>query len=196
MTGTDERREEDRLRRLLRRGDPAGESEGIPAPALARMRARVVGAAEARPRPLLGPFVWATAGAAGLLLLVALALRPGAPSSSPLPEPRQSVTVPTPSMPAGPEAAMEPPPPAVVASGVSPGPIAPGAPRRDVGHRGRAATIVEPTPLSSSPTVAAAAAPALDLPQPPVSARKPLTVQFTTPAGTRIIWKLDPEFEG
>jgi hypothetical protein len=40
------------------------------------------------------------------------------------------------------------------------------------------------------------AAPRRDVPDAAASKRMPLTVQFTTPAGTRIFWTLDPEFKG
>ena len=198
MRGKHEVPVEDRLRTLLRRGDPAAEAPpGIPAPAAARIRARVIAAASDRTRPGFAPFVWATAAAAGLLLLLAVSIRPEgpAPSSAPQRPGRPLVVeVPPPSPRPEPADPVEPAPPAHL-------PPPPSA-HRDEEGRGVARPSLPSTRLDSSPRMASAAALSL-VEAPPgastpagLSPRGPLTVQFTTPAGTRIIWTLDPEFKG
>ena len=194
MSERREIRDDDRLRTLLRRGDPAGSKpEGLAGPALARMRARVVGAAADRPRLTLGTFAWATGAAAALLLVVAIALRPEGPapsSSGRFPEEPRAVNAPA-SPP--PEAASEPAAASIV-------PLAAAAPG-DAPEGAGGEPSPKPVTGSRSPRVASVAWPpgvgALDASTTALgSARKPLTVQFTTPAGTRIIWTLDPEFKG
>jgi len=180
MRGKHDAGEEDRLRALLRRGDPAADAaEGLPAHIAARMRARVVAATSDRHRPGFSPFVWATAAAAGIVVIVAIAVRPEAP---PPPGP--------PELPASPPAVADAPP-------VAPAPLStpvvtpPAEVQRGVSEAG-----TRSAPVASSPRAAPVVAlPAASTPA-VASTRKPLTVQFTTPAGTRIIWTLDPEFKG
>ena len=186
MRGKHDAGEEDRLRALLRRGDPAADAaEGLPAHIAARMRARVVAATSNRHRPGFASFAWATAAAAGILLLLAIVVRPEAPttwSPSQVPERPRATEAPAPGV-------LVPPP-----AGAPPGtPTASPPVEQPMTGRG---TDPRPALLSSSPRVAAAVAPpSLSAPA-DASTRKALTVQFTTPAGTRIIWTLDPEFKG
>jgi len=180
MRGRHDAGEEDRLRALLRRGDPAaGVAEGLPAHIAARMRARVVAAVSDRHRPGFSPFVWATAAAAGIVVIVAIAVRPEAPPPPGPPEP-----------PASPPAVAYAPPAAPTPLS-TPVVTPPAERRREVLEAG-----AQSAPVASLPRVGAAVGlPAVSTPA-VVSTRKPLTVQFTTPAGTRIIWTLDPEFKG
>jgi hypothetical protein len=189
---------EDRLRTLLRRGDPAADAaQGVPGPTAASLRARIVAAASERPRHAFAPFAWATATAAGLLLLLAIAVRPEGPAPpSPALRPDGPLVADAhpASPPSGPGIAVEPAP-------VVPLPPLPSVPPDEMEMRGMGPG-PEPTPVTGSPSgtpdaasLAAAAPPVPSTPAAP-STRTPLTVQFTTPAGTRIIWTLDPEFSG
>jgi hypothetical protein len=197
--------DDDRLRALLRRGDPAGDGRD-PAPGeIAAWRQAIL--AEARGRPSgRYRFLWQGALAtAGLVLLVVLVIpflrssstvptaprvadraepvigdpvSPALPGESALPDP--GAISPSGSE-AGPQAAMDSVAPALVAEGDTDPPVV-------TAGASPAGTIETAPPPDATPVRAGSAALAA------ATARPARTIQFTAPGGTRIIWKLDPGF--
>jgi hypothetical protein len=175
---------DDRLRALLRQGDPAGDDPGLTREEAGRMRRAILNAApEPRRRPLWLP-VLAAAAVGALTLAIALGLwraradfsvHEPTRSAAVVPTPETPVPAPTPSLPvsAAPEAA----PAATPSLGKAP------AVRPRSRHPRRAAT-PGPVRFASLPTPPA---PAEENEEP---ARQ---IQFSTPGGTRVIWVLSHE---
>ena len=156
---------DDRLRQILREGDPAAQEPGL-TPDEAHAMRRTVLTAVPEPRRRLGWLPALATGAAALLVL-ALAVSHG-PWNSPAPPP--SVRV----------AAVATPPPAVA----PPVSLAPAAPLQEPVESSRPARRLHvrhrATPVR---VVSAPPQPALAAPEPAVR-----EIQFSTPGGTRIIW--------
>jgi len=195
MSGKPNTGTENRLQALLRRGDPASDAVAeLPASTLTRMRARVVSAAASRPRIRMAPFAWAAAAAAGVLLLALVLLRPEAPyrASPPASPGRPSGVAAPPGGPAEERAGQ--------AEQGSHSTTEPPVARAPKTVRQRTTSGASPSPLGEVPPAAGAPVPQ-GAPEvrsvTAVPARsEPLQLQFTTPGGTRIIWTLDPEFNG
>jgi len=170
---------EERLRALLREGDPAGASEPLAADEVQAMRRGMLGAlraarAEERPAPWRLP-VFAAAALAGVAgaVLGALAWRSGLDVKPVEPAPLVAVAPPAPSLP--PEA-LEPPP--ATHHQAEPEARAPRSPqprqaRPPAGRR-------PPHPEAPVRLASTGSSPA---PVPVVR-----EVQFSTPGGTRIVW--------
>lgn len=170
---------EERLRALLREGDPAGASEPLAADEVQAMRRGMLGAlraarADERSAPWRLPVLAATAlaGVAGVVLGV-LAWRSVLDVKPVEPAPLVAVAPPAPSLPPG---ALEPPPATHAQAGAEArAPRSPQPPqaRHPAGRR-------RPHPEASVRMAASGSSPAVV----PVVRE----VQFSTPGGTRIVW--------
>lgn len=170
------REPEDRLTRLLRRGDPATEGGELSPAEAARMRHALVAVLEARKRPLLLRWrpVLATAAAAAFSL--ALVLNRWKTEDEPAPvAAAQGPTSPAAAV--VPRAASEP---------------LSAAPRRTV--RSPAARGVKP---SSRPTLRPHTRPerAATKPADTPAVHAARQIEFETPGGTRVVWVLDPAYQ-
>jgi hypothetical protein len=161
-----------RLRDLLRRGDPAADGREPDPAELARMRAAILAEPEApRRTPLLVPLA-AAAALAGALVAGWLLSRPA-------PSPR---TAGPPIAAGGAEHAPQAPARSVVGAELPPEPTPP---------RGAA----PPTSASAPPPVAVAPAANPAAASDPGRKRSARQVQLRGPGGTKILWKLNPEFD-
>lgn len=182
---------EERLRAVLRQGDPAGTEPGLAPEEVRRMRRAILAAPAETAEPRRGGF-WlpalATAAAAALILALTLGLWRVHTHSAvrPLETGRQAVAVPEPAIPEE----MAAPPAAVPAPPTDHLPAQ--APRRPRPRR----PALEPARLASAPE----ASPIPDVEpdsflapdEPP--AEPPLRqVQLEAPGGTRVIWMLSTE---
>ncbi|HEY4563004.1 MAG TPA: hypothetical protein VIJ36_08490 [Thermoanaerobaculia bacterium] len=159
---------DERLRQILRRGDPAGEDGGLTPDEARPMRRTVLTAVPERKRRFLPVFALAGAAATAALLAVLL-LRPE-PAQAPIPPPRIA-TAPAPPA----------PPIAQIPAEPTPRPAQKGEERRPVHryhspHHHRPAA---PEPPAIHDTLASLE-----------TAETERQVQFSTPGGTRIIWIL------
>jgi hypothetical protein len=159
---------DERLRQMLRQGDPAG-GDGALTPDEARaMRRTVLTAVPERKRRLLP--IFALAGAVATAVLIAVLLLRPEPVKTPVPAPRIA-TAPAPPAPPAAQAPVEPAPPAQKVEDQRPAHRRPRQPH----HR--------------RPTVQAAPE-AQDTLASLETAEPERQVQFSTPGGTRIIWIL------
>lgn len=189
-----EKRHEDDLRRLLQRGDPAADDNGMTPDEIAEMRRAILAEADRPSQQGLLPFLSvlmrplpAAATAVAVLILAALWLYPWEPSRPTFPGsggPAVADAPPlTPPEPTGGQEATAPAP-------EEPAPLAPTPAASEPVAEARSAeripetSIVEPSPQRE-----------LVVDTEPVADRQARTVLFTSPLGTRIIWTLDPEFE-
>jgi hypothetical protein len=179
---------DERLRRLLRRGDPAGDG-AVPSPVdVARMRRTILAAASEAPRPRVPALV--PVGAAALLVALAFwvlksgSARDARPLLHEAPQPATIAATPdrhpsTPGPPAGSASPARPGEPVSAASG-------PDVP----------ALHASATPAPSDPAPGAPQSPPA---QPPALAASlepgPRSIRFVTSNGTQIIWTLDPQLE-
>jgi hypothetical protein len=158
---------DERLRQILRQGDPAGEDGGLTPDEARAMRRTVLTAIPERTRRLLPVLALAGALATAALIAVLLLLRP-----APAPAPARVAVAP---VPPAPQVAQVPIPPAPRPSQEEEERVP--AHRRHSGHHPRrpAAPPIHDT-LASLET-----------------ADTQRQVQFSTPGGTRIIWILKSE---
>jgi hypothetical protein len=156
---------DERLRQILRQGDPAGEDGGLTPDEAHAMRRTVLTAVPERKRRLLP--VFALAGAAALAALIAILLLRPEPAKAPVP-PRTATVLPAP----------QPAPIAQIPAEPAPRPSAREEERRPV-HRHRQHHPRPPASPEIHDTVASLE-----------TARPERQVQFSTPGGTRIIWIL------
>jgi len=167
----------DRLRDLLRQGDPAAGEPGLSTEEIHAMRRAVLTAAPERRRFGLVPAL-ASATTVALAVLLAVALwRGGEPQGIQPPEEKIAAVKPEPRPPAlrpitAPSAAPEPSEEPAVREPVQR--IAPPPP-----------SLPEPEP----PTVLASV-PEPSLPEPGLAEPRTREIQFLTPGGTRVIWVL------
>jgi type IV secretory pathway VirB10-like protein len=168
---------DERLRRMLREGDPAAGEPGLSPEELREMRRNVLNAIPERRSRRLPAFVWAGAALAALaVLLGALVLRRNEVAPAPAPRvaavvertERTAATAGT----AGTEKAEKTEEPVKAAK------------KKPVRHRRRAPAAPAPSVTSESPDRLASAA--------PVEPEEPQQIQFSTPGGTRIIWVIAP----
>lgn len=174
-----------RLRELLRRGDPAGDGEGLDPGAVARMRREILSAAADGGRfRSIGD--WRLALGVGVVAVLAIAMiwlprderpisRSTESTSGANDEPRVETAAPRRA-----EASAEPTPETVAVS-------APSA---------AAATVPEPV-LAPSRELVLARSETEPRPAPGSGEEKgqAMTIRFTTSNGTQIIWTLDPRVE-
>jgi len=159
---------DERLRQILRRGDPAGEGGGLTPDEARAMRRAVLTAVPERKRRLLP--VFALAGAVATAALIAVLLLRPEPARAPIPPPRIA-TAPAPPAPLVAQAQVQPAPQTAQKEEES----------RPV-HRRR-------PPHNRRP--AAPAAPAIhDTLASLATAEPERQIQLTAPGGTRIIWIL------
>ncbi|MFL6258986.1 MAG: hypothetical protein ACJ76Y_04670 [Thermoanaerobaculia bacterium] len=158
---------DERLRQILRQGDPAG-GDGMTLEEAREMRRTVLTAVPERKRRLLP--IFALAGAVATAVLIAVLLLRPEPVKAPAPAPRIAVVSAPPAPPAV-QAPAEPAPPAQKAEERRP------VPRRHQRHHQHRPTV--PTAREALDTLAALE-----------TAGSERQVQFSTPGGTRIIWIL------
>ncbi|MFL6195342.1 MAG: hypothetical protein ACJ75H_14290 [Thermoanaerobaculia bacterium] len=163
---------DERLRHILREGDPAAGDPGLTLEEAREMRRAVLNAVPERRRRLLPVFAWAGAALVAVAVLVA-ALLLQRPEAAPAPRVAEVVKET-----AGTAATAETP----VAETEKTETVEVTAKKRP--HRRRT-----PAPATSatsnSPDRIASAAPA-------VEPEEPRQIQFSTPGGTRIIWVISP----
>jgi hypothetical protein len=185
---------DDELRELLNLGDPAGDGNEPAPEELNAMRRTVLNSIDTTPavQPgLLRPYVTAAATIAVALIALTILLRAGPWGAVPQPE-------------TGPATPAEPVPGVTTestpAESVAAAEEIPAAPPTEKSHdpavaaEARDAAIAEvPGSAEEPPTLATVE----DSPNvlPSTVARKPRTVQFTAPGGTRVFWTLDPDFK-
>lgn len=174
----------ERLRALLRQGDPAGEDPGLTREEAGRMRRAILTAApEPRRRPLWLP-VLAAAAVGALMLAIALGLWRARADLSVHEPTRSAAVVPTSETPVP-----APPPSLPVSAAPETAPAA--APSREETPAAR--------PRSRRARRAATSGPVrfASLPVPPAPAEEDeepaRQIQFSTPGGTRVIWVLSHE---
>jgi hypothetical protein len=160
---------DERLRQILRHGDPASGDAGLTPDEVRALRRTVLTAIPERRRRLA--WLPAAAAAAMALLLLALALRPW--HGTPAPPPRvAALPTPAPAPTIAPTIApVTAPTPAAIAATAAPSPE---PPKRSRPARRRAVR---------EPRIALASLP---------EAREPAVreIRFSTPGGTRVIWQL------
>ena len=158
---------DERLRQILRRGDPAGEGGGLTPDEARAMRRAVLTAVPERKRRLLP--VFALAGAAATAVLIAVLLLRPEPARAPIPPPRIAT-------------APAPPAPPIAQAPVEPASQSPQREEHRPVHRHRDQHHRRP---------AAPAAPEVhDTVASLMTAEPERQVQLTAPGGTRIIWIL------
>jgi len=156
---------DERLRQILRRGDPAGEGGGLTPDEARAMRRAVLTAVPERKRRLLP--VFALAGAAATAVLIAVLLLRPEPARAPIPPPRIAT-------------APAPPAPPIAQAPVQP---APQTAQKEEERR--------PVHRRHPPRHHRPAAPAIhDALASLETADTERQVQFSAPGGTRIIWIL------
>ena len=156
---------DERLRQILRRGDPAGEGGGLTPDEARAMRRAVLTAVPERKRRLLP--VFALAGAAATAALIAVLLLRPEPARAPIPPPRIAT-------------APAPPAPPIAQAPVQP---APQTAQKEEERR--------PVHRRHPPHHRRPAAPAIhDALASLETADTERQVQFSAPGGTRIIWIL------
>ena len=194
MTSDRRNLSDEEIGKLLRLGDPASDGSEPAREEVAAMRRTVLNAvdtrASSRPWPSRS-LATAMATVAVALIALAILLQAGPWNEVPQPEAGPATStepapeIATPSTPTDPVAAAEEIPEAPVTE-PSPDP----ANAAEVPE----ATVAALPAAAGEPTALAAVEESPDV-LPPTAARKPRTVQFTAPGGTRIIWTLDPDFE-
>lgn len=170
---------DDRLRDLLRQGDPAAGEPGLSTEEVQAMRRAVLTAAPERRRFGLIPAL-ATGTAVALAVLLAVALwRGGEPQGIQPPEEQVAAVKPEPVRP--------PAPPAIVEPLAAPEPV-----KEPVGKRQAAPRIAPPPPSlpEPEPPTVLASVPETSLPEPGLVEPRTREIQFLTPGGTRVIWVL------
>ena len=164
----------DRLRDVLREGDPAAGDPGLSPEEVQSMRRTVLSAVpEPRRRGWLVP---ALATAAALILAAVLVLWQTAPGTPPEPGPVVAAPVtpaPTPE-PVRPAPAPQPEPPVRIAEE---------KPEE------------QPEPLAAAPAIPVVPEQQAVLPAASAAPEEQRQIQFSTPGGTRVIWMLNPATE-
>jgi len=169
------------LRELLNLGDPAGDGNEPGTKEITAMRRTVLNAIDTSPTArswLSRPYAAVAATVVVALIALALLLRAG-PWGAVLQPETGSVTP------------AEPLPATLIESAT----VVAESPEAQA-----AEPSADPAPVTESPMAAVDPVPiaAVEEPSdiiPPSAEREPLTVRFTAPGGTRIIWTLDPDFQ-
>ncbi len=159
---------DDRLRQILRQGDPAAQDAALSGDEAQAMRRAVLTAVPEPRRRLVWLPAVATGAAAMLALVLAVTHGPWHGTPAPPPPPVRVAAVPS------------SPPPAVAPLA----PFAPAVPPQEPVKSSRPARRLHVRRRAASMAVASASTPP-DLAAPEPAVRE---VQFSTPGGTRIIW--------
>lgn len=177
----------EKLREILRQGDPAAGEPGLSAEELQAMRRTVLNAVPERRRFALIPAL-ATGAAVALAVLLAVVLWRGEEQGTRPPEVKVAVRPAPPVQPAappvtpGPPAAPEPQPPA------EPEPAQEPVRKRQAAPRVAPPpppVLPEPEPLTELASVSEPSQP-----EPALEEPRGRHVEFSTPGGTRVIWVL------